>query len=341
MFGIRFIKVPPTTCLIQYRHGRVVREGSGMSFFYYAPTTSLVAVPVASSEAPFIFEESTADYQAVTIQGQVTYRIADAKKLAALMNFTLAANGNGYASDDPDKLPARIINLLHVLARAELEKLPLRQAVRAADSIVSAVKKRLAADDEIAALGLEILGLSILAIKPTPETSRALEAEMREKLLQEADQAIYLRRNSAVEQERGIKENELNTEIAVENKKRQIRETQMDAERAVQEKRAQLEQSEMQASIALEEKRKSLVALATENAKAESDTRAYGIAATMKAIGNADARILQALASAGMKPEQLIAVAFQEIASKADKIGQLNISPDLLRELLHQQGGKK
>jgi regulator of protease activity HflC (stomatin/prohibitin superfamily) len=341
MLGIRFIKVPPTTCLIQYRNGRIVREGSGMSFFYYGPTTSLVAVPVASTEAPFIFEEPTADYQTVTLQGQVTYRIADAKKLASLMNFTLAANGSSYASDDPEKLPARIINLLHVLARAELEKLPLRQAVRAADSIVASVKKRLAADAEITALGLEILGLSILAIKPTPETARALEAEMREKLLQEADQAIYSRRNSAVEQERAIKENELNTEIAVENKKRQIRETQMDAERAVQEKRAQLEQSEMQSSIALEEKRKSLVALSTENARAEADTRAYGISTTMQAIGNVDARVLQSLANAGMKPEQLIAVAFQEIAGRADKIGQLNISPDLLRELMEKQPARK
>ena len=39
-------------------------------------------------------------------------------------------------------------------------------------------------------------------------------------------------------------------------------------------------------------------------------------------------------ASTGMRPEQLIAFAFQELAGKADKIGQLNISPDLLRELM-------
>ena len=38
-----------------------------------------------------------------------------------------------------------------------------------------------------------------------------------------------------------------------------------------------------------------------------------------------------------MKPEQLIAVAFQRIADWADKIGQLNISPDLLRELMSTQ----
>lgn len=337
MLGIQFIKVQPTVYLLQYRKGQVVREGAGLSFFYYGPSTSLVAVPQASDDAPFIFEEVTADFQAVTIQGQVTYRVVDAKKLAGLMNFTLNARGQGYVSDDPQKLPQRVINTVNVLARAELQKLSLREAIRASDALVQAVRKGLAESGEVAQLGLEILGLNILAIKPTPETARALEAETREQLLKEADEAIYARRNSAVEQERAIKENELNTEIAVENKKRQIRETQMDAERAVQEKQHQLAQADMAAKVLLEERRKSLVALAATNAKAEADARAYGVSTTMQAISSVDARTLQALASVGMKPEQLIAVAFQELAGRADKIGELNISPDLLRELMNKK----
>jgi hypothetical protein len=337
MLGLQFIKVQPTVYLLQYRKGQVVREGVGLSFFYYAPNTSLVAVPLASDDAPFIFEEVTADFQAVTIQGQVTYRVADAKKLGGLMNFTLNARGQGYVSEDPQKLPQRVINTVNVLARAELQKLPLREAIRASDALVQAVRKGLAASGEVAQLGLEILGLNILAIKPTPETARALEAETREQLLKEADEAIYARRNSAVEQERAIKENELNTEIAIETKKRQIRETQMDAERAVQEKQHQIAQADMAAKVLLEDKRKALVALAATNAKTEADARAYAVSTSMQAISSVDARVLQALASVGMKPEQLIAVAFQELAGRADKIGELNISPDLLRELMNKK----
>src|ERR1051325_1211869 len=341
MFGVKFIKVEPTTYLLQYRRGKVTREGVGMSFFYYSPTTSLVAVPVASTDTPFIFQETTADFQTLTIQGQVTYRVSDPKRLAALLNYTLARNGETYVSEDPEKLPERIVHVINVRARAELQKLPLREAIRASDDVVQAIKAALAASAEITSLGVEVLGLSVLAIKPTPETARALEAETREKLFREADEAIYARRNSAVEQERAIKENELNTEIAVENKKRQIRETQMDAERAVQEKKHQVEREALEANIGMEDQRKELVALAAENARAEADARAYGVSATMKALGAADARILQALASTGMQPEKLIAFAFQELAGKAEKIGQLNISPDLLRELLTNRSAEK
>jgi hypothetical protein len=337
MFGIRFIKMQPTTHLLQYKNGKIARSGVGLAFFYYAPTTSLVAITIASTDAPFIFNEVTADFQEVSIQGQVTYRIADPQKLSQLLNFTLDQGGRNYVSDDPQKLSQRVINVTKVLTRAELQSLPLRDALRASDSLVTSVSKGLRRSEEILSHGLEVLGLSVLAIMPTPETARALEAEAREKLLRQSDEAIYARRNSAVEQERAIKENELNTEIAVENKKRQIREAQMDAERAVQEKQNQLKEADMLAKIGLEEKNKELVARAADNSRTRADAKAYGLTAALKALEGTDAKVLQTLASVGMKPEQLVAVAFQELAQRAEKIGQLNVSPDLLRQLLDQK----
>ena len=60
MLGIRFIKVEPTDFVLQYKRGNVVKEGAGLSFFYFAPTTSLVVVPIGSVDVPFIFKEVTA-----------------------------------------------------------------------------------------------------------------------------------------------------------------------------------------------------------------------------------------------------------------------------------------
>lgn len=341
MFGIRFIKVQPTTHVIQYVNGTVRRAGTGLAFFYYEPTTSLVAVPLASVDVPFIFNELTQDFQEVTIQGQVAYRINDPERIAALLNFTLDPAGRRYVSADPEELPQRVINQVKVLTRKEVQNLTLREALRSSEQLVERVTDELRAAREIVSLGLDILGVSILAVKPTPETARALEAEARERLLREADEAIYSRRNAAVEQERAIKENELSTEVAVENKRRQIREAQMDAERAVQEKQHELQAAEMSSRISLEEKNKALVALSTENARLEADARAYSVSEVVKAVGGTDARTLQALVSAGMKPDQIIAFAFQGLAERADKIGQLNVSPDLLHELLQPQGGQK
>lgn len=334
MFGIRFIKVAPTDFVLQFKRGEVIREGAGLSFFYFGPTTSLVRIPIGSVDVPFIFEEVTADFQEVTIQGQLTYRVAEVKKLSQLMNFTLSPNGRDYASEDPKKLPQRLINHTQVLTRASLKSLPLRDALGQSDTLETTLRHGLQSTDAIASLGIEILGLSILAIKPTPETSRALEAEARENILRQADEAIYARRNAAVEQERAIKENELNTEIAVENKKRQIKETQMEAEKSVQQKKHEIKAAEMAGNIAIEQQNKEFVALSTANAREEADTKAYAIAAMMKAFAETDPKTLQALASVGMEPRQLVAQAFRELAEGADKIGQLNVSPELLRELM-------
>ena len=309
---------------------------SGLSFFYFGPTTSLVLVPVGSGDIPFIFEEVTGDFQQVTVQGQITYRVADPKKLAGLMNFTLAPNGKGYSTEDPEQLPRRLINHAQVLTAGLLKTLALREALGGSERLVAALHDGMRQAEAIVSLGVEVLGLSILAIKPTPETGRALEAEAREQILKRADEAIYARRNAAVEQERAIKENELNTEIAVEHKKRQIREAQMDAEKSVQQKQRELKEAEMASRIALEQQNRDMVALATANARAESDAQAYGIKAVMEALAHTDAKVLQALASTGMQPGQLIALAFRELAENADRIGQLNVSPELLSGLLGQ-----
>lgn len=334
LLGLRYVKAQPTTYLLHYRGGKIVREGQGLSFFYYAPTSSLVAIPIESTVAPFIFHEVAADFQNVTIQGEVTYRIAQPRRLASLLNYTLDAAGKNYVSDDPAKLSHRVLVAVNVLARKEIQGLDLRQTLASSEALAERIQRGIKDSPEIAALGLEILGLSIIAVRPTPETSRALEAQAREQLLQEADEAIYARRNAAVEHEREIKENELSTEIAVETKRRQIRETQMDADRAVAAKQHLLRDEEMSASIALEERNQVLVGLQSESARAQADAKAYGVEATMKALSGIDARTIQALASVGMDANRLIALAFGELAGRADKIGQLNVSPDLLRELL-------
>ena len=309
-----------------------------LAFWYFAPSTSIVVVPTASVNEPFIFPDVTADFQEVTVQGQITFRVADPRRTSALLNFALGPKG-GYVSEDPQKLSQRLIDQVQVAMRAEVQALPLKEILTSGEALVGRVSTVLRSHPTVEALGLELLGLSLLAVKPKPETAKALEAEAREALLRRADEAIYARRNAAVEQERTIKENELATEIAVENKKRQVREAQMDAERSVQERRMQIQREEMAGKTGLEEQNRALVALASANAREEADAKAYGLAAMMRSFSGADAKILQALASVGMDPGQLMALAFRDLADNATKIGQLNVTPDLLREMLQPKAG--
>jgi hypothetical protein len=339
MLGYRFIKTQPTQYVIQYRNGQPRREGAGLSFWYFGPTTSMVVVPTASVNEPFIFQEVTSDFQEVTVQGQITYRVSDPRRTATLLNFTLDAKGK-YVSEDPQKLSQRLIDQVQVAMRAQVQALSLPQALASGEALVARVSEALASHPTIQALGLELLGLSILAVKPKPETARALEAEAREALLRRADEAIYSRRNAAVEQERAIKENELATEVAVENKKRQVREAQMEAERSVQERQMLIQQEEMTGKVGLEKQKKELVALASANAREEADVKAYGLAAMMRVFAGAEPKVLQALASVGMEPGQLMALAFRDLADNATKIGELNVSPELLREILRPKPAK-
>ena len=334
MLGLRFIKTQPTVHLMQFRKGRIVREGNGLAFYYYAPNSTLVAGPVASQEGGFMLELVTSDFQGVTVQGQVSFRVEEPRRTAALLDFSLAANGKGYASEDPRRLAERVVMQAKVIVQQAIQSLDLKQALKASATIARAAQQQLGTQAEIQALGLEILGVSIVAIKPTPDIARALEAEARESNLKAADDAIYLRRMAAVQNERAVRQNELDTEIAVEQKKRQIQETQMEAKAAVMRRQNELRGEQMGADIELELRRKDLVEGQADNTRKLAEAEAHKVATLMQALDKADPRVVQALAAAGMQPAQLIAQAFGGLAERADRIGQLNMSPELLNSLI-------
>ena len=313
MFGFRYAKFSPSSYVLHFANGRVNREGAGLAFFYFAPSSSIVIVPMASVGVPFAFTENTADFQTVTIQGQLTYRVVDHKKLARMMDFTVGPNGK-YLTDDFQKLPERLINEIQPLVRAELQRQPLRSALTSAEPVSAAVLANLRMTPAVVELGLEPMGLNIQSIRPNPELATALEAESREGLQRKADEAIYARRKAAVEQERTIKETELQTELVVQARQREIREQWMANE------------------IAIEEQRSTLTEKKLSNERKEADGRAYAIEAMMKPLEGKDPRLLMMLQ--GGDPKAMIAMAFQEMAANAQKIGELNISSELLQSLL-------
>jgi hypothetical protein len=264
----------------------------------------------------------------------VVFRVKEPKKTAALLNFTLAADGRRYASDDAAQLPARVVRAVEVLSQQAVKGWPLKEALLATDRLATLVGTGLAQSAEITSLGLEVLGVSVVAIRPTPETAKALAADAREAILKAADDAIYARRNAAVEAEREIRESELETEIAVEKKSRTVRETKMDAEAALREREQALRQKQMEADIALEDTRTAFVETNAANTRVLAEAEAHRVGAVMEALRSTDPRVVQALAAVGMQPGQLIAQAFGGIAERAERIGQLNVSPELLQGLL-------
>jgi hypothetical protein len=316
MLGFRYLKVPPTTYVLHYRGGQLAHEGPGLSFWYFAPMAEIIQVPLASADVQFVFNEVTSDFQEVTLQGELTYRVVEPKKIADALDHSVTPRG-AYRTQDPQRVAERLTHAGQVIARAFTQAHPLRELLVSSDGLRHEMLAQLERAPEATSLGVAVMGLSILALKPTPDMAKALQAEAREELLRKADDAVYARRNAAVEMERRIKESELNTEIAVEQKRRQVRETQMAAE------------------VAVEQQRAGLVEQRVENERKEADARAHALRVTLEPLKSVDWRTLLAVgggADAGLN----IALAFRELAENAGKIGEVNISPDLLATLLRR-----
>ena len=142
--------------------------------------------------------------------------------MAKLLNFQIDPKTGDYLTDDPEKLELRIKTITQMVTRKIVRNMTLNEILSVTTEFDDSVLNDVKSLPILQEMGVEVLSISFTSIRPKPEISRALEAEYRESLLRAADEAIYTRRAAAVEQERKIKENELATKIALEERNKEL-----------------------------------------------------------------------------------------------------------------------
>ena len=313
--GFKHYKFQPNEYVLVMKNGKVIKQGVGLSFFCNTLSTGMSVVPTVSFDTFFAFDDVlTSDFQGINIQGDISYIIRDYEKVARMIDFSYT----GEAEYDEKKVEAkqvmgkRITNLAKTSASKFVNARDVKAVIHAQEELATFLSEEMTSNEAIKELGLDVVTVSILAVSPSLETKRALESATREQILQQQDNAIYKRRNAAIEQERIVKENELNTEIIVAEKEH---ENQM-----------------LRQKNALEE-----VELESKLRKEQADAKAYANEVVLKALESVDKEVLLAILLSGMDSKTLIAKAFNSLAENTDKIGNLNISPDLL-EILTSSG---
>jgi SPFH domain / Band 7 family len=103
-----------------------------------------------------VFNEVTRNFQAVTIQGQLTYRIHEPKRAAELLNFTMNPVGHQYISNDPDRLALRISNVIQMETRAEIQRRSLEEVLSQFETIAASVQSRIKDSLLLDPLGAEL-----------------------------------------------------------------------------------------------------------------------------------------------------------------------------------------
>lgn len=334
--AIIYRKFEPTEYVMKVRKGQTVSKGKGLAFFCNTLTTSMVVVPATAMEASYAFDDiMTGDYQRVCVQGDVSYAIRNFEVAAKMIDFSYR-DKQEYAAvlaEAKNRMNRRIVNLTRVYIARFVSAWDVRSAIKRQNELAGQILEALKGDPTLAEFGLEVLAVSVLGILPQPDTRKALEAATREEILKQQDDALYKRRNAAIEQERAIKENELNTEIRVAEKEKEKREREMETRKMLAEREAQIKEAKIAADIQLEEQNRKLVELQAENERRKSDAKAYDSEVLLRTFTGVNPDVLKALAMSGMDSRALIAKAFVEIGDKADKIGTLNVSPELLETL--------
>ncbi|MFD8936762.1 SPFH domain-containing protein [Streptomyces sp. NPDC059578] len=322
--GWRHLRSAPTAHVRHHRGGRLAHEGAGLSFWYRSLSAALSEVPVDDRELTMAFHATTADFQDVTVQATVTYRISDPETAAARIDFSIDPDTGLWRGAPLEQLSTLLTETAQQHALDTLAGSPLDEVLR---SGVAAVRGRidagLADEPRLAATGLTVVAVRVVAIRPEPEVERALRTPTRERIQQEADRATYERRAVAVERERTIAENELASKIELARREEGL------VEQRGTNARRQAEESAAADAVRAEAEATRTVRLA----------RAEAEAARQVGEGRAQAQAAWLRVHADAEPATLHALALTRLAENVPKIDSVILSPDVVTGLLSRLGG--
>ncbi len=316
---LRPLQVSSNTYIRQTRSGKVIKAGAGQSFWFRPRTSSISELPLDERELPLIFRDRTVDYQEVAVQASVTYRFVDPETAVNRIDFTID-NTNGLWTSTPLEQVGGLLTELaqqhavSVLANMKLTDVMATGITRLRDSITTGLR----GDDRIEQTGIEIVDVRVVAVRPGPEMEKALQTPIREQLQQKADKATFERRALAVEQERGISENELQNRI----------------ELAKQEEQLVIQQGANEQKRIADEVNATKIKVAGDAQNVE--VRGKAKAQAMREVGAAEAETerskVEAYTDAG--DAVLLALAVKDLAGNLPNVGTLVVSSEMITPLL-------
>lgn len=328
LLPLRRLRAEPNQLILHFRAGKIVRKGAGMAYWFSPLSAAIAMLPIEDCQSTFVLNEHSADFQSIKVQSTITYRIVDAEKAARRFNFSLSIDTGAWLEQPLDRLSSVLAQRALPVVRKLVSAQKLEDVLRhGSEQVRDAVSSAFNNDPEIEAMGLQLVNLVIDQIVPSAELEKALGTPMREAVQARADEAQFDRRAQAVEKERAIKENELDTELELERRQQELIQKRgenalLQAEQEGQSERAQIE--------ALIERNRLQTAAAAEqtriNAQAQADSQKLLAAQAVAAMQDRHQVWANTPTSAAT------AMAMTELAGKLKTIGHLNITPELLAQ---------
>jgi regulator of protease activity HflC (stomatin/prohibitin superfamily) len=327
---VRHLRSDPTSHILYFKNARLVASGRGLTFWFFPLKASLAEVPVDDREMPLLFHGRTLDFQDVTAQGVATYRVVDPEALARRVDFTIDTKRGVFRHQPLEKIELRLGTIAQQHANDYVGATPVRRVLSEGHAqIREVVTTGLTGDARLTEMGLEVAGVRITQVRPTADLEKALEAPMREKIQQESDEAAFSRRALAVEKERAIQENALQTKIELAHQ-----EEGLIAQHGQNARRQAVDKADAERIAADALAARSRIESATDalRVREQAEANAEGIKLLEGARAEAEAARMAIFRDVPIGV--LLSLAAQQLAGKLEHIDHLNLSPDALGPML-------
>ncbi len=196
------------------------RSNKGLAYSgLIGPGTTVAVVPTVSQAYDFSVEVRTSDNQLVTVNGNLKI-IFKPQQAIEKFDFTVEQNGS-YVDSWQNQLRSIVIEEVLAPVQEHAKTLKVDSAVIDFTSFQSKVMTKVSSNDStFTKKGIEVESCSISSVEPNDDSvAETLGVNEREEMLTKADKARHDRRTKAAENERTLKEYEVETAKKVEEKR--------------------------------------------------------------------------------------------------------------------------
>lgn len=315
----RHLRSDASSHVLHFRKARLVRSGRGLSFLFRPLTDSLAEIPVEDQEFSFIYKGRTKDFQDLSAQVVVIYRVTNPELLAQRIDFTIDLATGVFLRKPLERLTnllAQMVdrNAADLVASSNIQDMLASGTPTLRDRVEHGLRENATLKD----MGLTVVSVHVTAVKPNPDLEKALEAPTRERIKQDSDEAAFQRRAMAVEKERAIQENEMQNRIELAKREEQLIDQDGQNTRRKAKEQAEAARIEAEAEAARD--------------KMAHEAEAEGIRLVESAKAEQEKTRIELYK--GLPSSVLMGMAAREFAGKLQTIEHLNLSPDLLSPML-------
>jgi regulator of protease activity HflC (stomatin/prohibitin superfamily) len=177
---LRHLRADAGVHVVRFRNGRAVRSKRGLAFWFLPHRASIAELPMDDRNMVLFFKGRSKDFQAIAVQGNLNWRVADPNVLGMRVDFSIDLKTGRYTGKPLEQIEALLTGMSQQLATQYFARHSVHELLAAGiEPLRARLEEGLGRSARLIAMGIEIVAIRLIGVTPSAAGARAADADLR------------------------------------------------------------------------------------------------------------------------------------------------------------------